>query len=217
MVSRCSVKPGDLVTMRVVLVLGFVLSIAGCAADRTQTSRGPTTVWATGPESSISPSSPLGGPTGFEYRLPSQFEHPLPPEYEVTLDQAIMEASFDVVVPSSELGTPVIYLDNAESSGITPVYFAYTHPTYGIFLITEYPTDLTQEQLEEQVSLNGSPGVVVTFSTVAVQDKFRAVLTEGGGGNGVEWLDNGIYLAVTGPFDTFTADYALAVANTVGS
>jgi hypothetical protein len=187
-------------TARILIGALVLVSLAACG-----TRRAPLTgSAATTPAPSFTPSNAEGM---------LDYEHPLPPDYVVSLDEALAKASFPLILPSPDLGTPVIYLDTVESSGETPVYFVFLHPTYGVFEVIEYPTDLKQSDLEDQLSLNGSPGVQVRFSIVTIRDGVRAVLTEGGGGYSVEWLGAGRDVAVVGPIDTFTADYAIEVAN----
>jgi hypothetical protein len=160
------------------------------------------------------PAEPQGADQGPEV----DWDEPLVNGSQVsTEEEAALILPFDPAVPTA-LGQPTkLLVTDPASAELSERVMAiiYDHPTYGRFWIVEALSEMTQGELEALAECSPVSDCEGIWSLVTLGDGTTALQIEGPIANSVVWLEGQVEFDVLGPSATFSAAYAIEVANTV--
>jgi hypothetical protein len=183
------------------VTLGLV-GLSGCAKTQAQEALGaaPTT------------QADVGGAG-----RPVDWDHPLSTGLLIDdANEAESSLAFRPVIPDPELGIPsAIYISDPArlDSDERELAFVYVHPTYGQFLVIEFPSGgETQKDLEASVA-ECAPECAPDYHISLLENGLPAIVSTNERSSGAEWIDQETHVMVVGPPGTFTTDFAFAVAN----
>ncbi len=146
------------------------------------------------------------------------WDEPLADDVPVPSEAAAAELlPFSPIVPEGISPPPLIVVTDPAGTPESDRVMAliYTHIEHGRFWIIEGVSQATEAKFQSIVDNCADPtsGCASKASLVEIRDGITALLLEGPVTTALQWQDEGVTFDILGPFETFTAEEALSLAN----
>lgn len=190
------------------LIIMAALTLVACADSRSRA--------ASGAAATTLPSEVYGGGAG---EVPN-WDEPLADGVPVPSEAAAAELlPFSPIVPEGISPPPIIVVTDPAGTPESDRVMAliYTHLGHGRFWIIESVSQATEAKFQSIVDNCADPtsGCASKASLVEIRDGITALLLEGPVTTALQWQDEGVTFDILGPFETFTAEEAMSLANEV--
>ncbi|MBA3551366.1 MAG: hypothetical protein H0W27_00650 [Actinobacteria bacterium] len=123
---------------------------------------------------------------------------------------------FSPIVPEGISPPPLIVITDPAGTpeGDRVMALIYTHLEHGRFWIIESVSQATEVKFRSIVDNCADPtsGCASQASLVEIRDGITALLLEGPVTTALQWQEKGVTFDILGPFETFTAEAALSLA-----